>query len=95
MSGRDTVLGDIRSALVDVPDVEVPDGDPAPRDPRSRQAGPDVVGLLVQRATGYRATVVRVPPSDAVAAVGRAGPHPSKVDSAAPGFPDDLLPEGP
>ena len=72
MSGRDTVLGAIRSALVDVPDGEVPDGDPVPHDPRSHEAGPDVVELFIQRAADYRATVVRVPPSDAVAAVGRA-----------------------
>jgi L-lactate utilization protein LutC len=96
MSGRDTVLGDTRSALVDVPDAEVPDGDPAPHDPRSQQAGLDVVELFVQRAADYRATVVRVPPSDAVAAVGRALARTGARSAVLPpGFPDDLVPEGP
>ncbi|MER5450352.1 LUD domain-containing protein [Streptomyces sp. NPDC002764] len=96
MSGRDTVLGDIRSALVDVPDGEVPDSDPAPHDLRSQQAGLDVVELFIERAADYRATVVRVPPSDAVAAVARALTRTgAKSLVVPPGFPDDLVPEGP
>jgi L-lactate dehydrogenase complex protein LldG len=96
MSGRDTVLGDIRSALVDVPDGEVPDGDPAPHDLRSQQAGLDVVELFIERAADYHATVVHVPPSDAVAAVTRALTRTgAKSLVVPPGFPDDLVPEGP
>ncbi|WBO68724.1 LutC/YkgG family protein [Streptomyces camelliae] len=95
MSGRDTVLGAIRSALADVPGAEASDGDPIPRDPRSHQAGPDVVELFVERAADYRATVVRVPPSDAVAAVGRALARTgAKSLVVPPGFPEDLVAEG-
>ncbi|MDT0572783.1 lactate utilization protein C [Streptomyces sp. DSM 3412] len=96
MSGRDTVLGDIRSALADVPGAEAPDSDPVPHDPRSQQAGLDVVGLFIERAADYRATVVRVAPSDAVAAVGRAlGRTGAKSVVLPPGFPGALVPEGP
>ncbi|WP_105967798.1 LutC/YkgG family protein [Streptomyces geranii] len=97
MSGRDTVLGAIRSALADVPDAETPDDhSPVPYDPRSPHSGPDVVELFVERAADYRATVVRVPPSEAVAAVGRALARTgAKSLVVPPGFPEDLVPEGP
>jgi len=95
MSGRDTVLGDIRSALADVPGAEAPDHDPVPHDVRSQQAEPDVVELFIERAADYRATVVRVPPSDAVAAVGRALARTgARSVVVPPGFPADLVPEG-
>ncbi|MDX2546990.1 LutC/YkgG family protein [Streptomyces sp. WI04-05B] len=96
MSGRDTVLRDIRSALADVPGPESPDSDPVPHDPRSQQAGPDVVELFVERAADYRATVVRVPASDAVAAVARALTRTGATSVVVPpGFPEDLVPAGP
>ncbi|MFI7300733.1 lactate utilization protein C [Streptomyces sp. NPDC050121] len=96
MSGRDTVLGDIRSALADVQGAEasVDDGR-VPHDPRRHQAEPDVVELFIERAADYRATVVRVPPSDAVAAVGRALARTgAKSLVLPPGFPEELIPEG-
>ncbi|SFO09594.1 L-lactate dehydrogenase complex protein LldG [Streptomyces sp. cf124] len=96
MSGRDTVLRNIRSALADVPGAEAPDDDPVPHDPRSQHAGLDVVELFIERAADYRATVVRVPPSDAAAAVGRALARTgAKSIVVPPGFPEDLVPEGP
>ncbi|MDQ0595912.1 L-lactate utilization protein LutC [Streptomyces canus] len=95
MTGRDTVLGDIRSALADVSGAETPDSDPVPHEPRSQQAGLDVVELFIERAADYRATVVRVPPSDA-AAVGRALTRTGARSLVVPpGFPEDLVPEGP
>ncbi|NEA68097.1 LUD domain-containing protein [Streptomyces sp. SID12488] len=96
MSGRDTVLGDIRSALADVPGSETPDDDPVPHDPHSHQPAPDVVELFIERAADYRATVVRVQASDAVAAVARALTRTgAKSLVVPPGFPEDLVPEGP
>ncbi|MFI1704983.1 lactate utilization protein C [Streptomyces griseoruber] len=96
MSGRDTVLRDIRSALADVPGPESPDSDLVPHDPRPQQAGLDVVELFVERAADYRATVVRVLPSDAVAAVGRALTRTGATSLVVPpGLPEDLVPEGP
>ncbi|MFJ9381765.1 lactate utilization protein C [Streptomyces sp. NPDC101455] len=97
MSGRDTVLRTIRSALADVPGTETPDDhDATPHDPRSHQTGPDVVELFIERAADYRATVALVPPSDAVAAVARALTRTgAKSLVVPPGFPEDLVPEGP
>ncbi|MFM9695393.1 LutC/YkgG family protein [Streptomyces europaeiscabiei] len=96
MNGRDTVLGDIRSALADVPGAETPDNDPVPHEPRSQQVGPEVVELFIERAADYRATVVLVPSSDAAAAVGRALARTgAKSLVVPPGFPEDLVPEGP
>lgn len=72
MSGRETVLGAVRTALADVPGSESPDDVPVPRGRRADHAGPDVLGLFTERAAEYRATVVRVPKAGAAAAVGRA-----------------------
>jgi L-lactate dehydrogenase complex protein LldG len=95
MSGRDTVLGDIRSALADVPGTETPDSDPVPHDSRSQQVGPEVVEMFIERAADHRATVVLVPSSDA-AAVGRALTRTgAKSLVVPPGFPEGLVPEGP
>ncbi|MDX3611782.1 LUD domain-containing protein [Streptomyces europaeiscabiei] len=96
MSGRDTVLRDIRSALADVPGAEAADGDSVPHEVRSHRAGLDVVELFIERAADYRATVVRVRPSDAVATVGRALARTgAKSLVVPPGFPEQLVPEGP
>ncbi|MFI1508018.1 lactate utilization protein C [Streptomyces sp. NPDC020597] len=96
MSGRDTVLRDIRNALADVPDSEAAAEVPVLHNPRSHQAGPDIVELFVERATDYRATVIRVPASDAVAAVARALTRTgAKSLVVPPGYPADLVPEGP
>ncbi|MBK3563870.1 LUD domain-containing protein [Streptomyces sp. MBT62] len=96
MSGRDTVLGAIRGALADVPGTEAPvDDDRVPHDPPSHQQEPDVVELFIERAADYRATVVRVPPSGAVTAVGRALARTgAKSLVVPPGFPEELVPEG-
>jgi L-lactate dehydrogenase complex protein LldG len=95
-SDRDTVLRAIRNALADVPGSEALAEAPVPHNPRSHQVGPDIVGLFIERATDYRATVVRVPASDAVAAVARAlNRTRAKSLVVPPGFPEDLVPEGP
>lgn len=96
MSGRDTVLRSIRAALADVPDSETPDDVPVPREHRTSHAGPDVVGLFAERAADYRATVTRVPVSEAAAAVGEALARSGARDVVVPaGFPEEWLPDGP
>ncbi|MEU0407657.1 LUD domain-containing protein [Streptomyces griseorubiginosus] len=96
MSGRETVIGSVRTALGDVPSSESPDDVRVPHGPRADHAGPDIVGLFTERAAEYRATVVRVPPSDAAAAVGRALARTgARSVVLPPGLPEDLVPEGP
>lgn len=96
MNGRETVLSAIEGALSGVPDSERPDDAPTSRGRRADHAGPDVVGLFAERAAEYRATVVRVPPADAAAAVGRALARTGARSLVVPpGLPVDLVPEGP
>ncbi|EDY58025.2 MULTISPECIES: hypothetical protein [Streptomyces] len=96
MNGRESVLSAIQGALSGVPDSERPDDVPPSTGPRADHAGPDVVGLFAERAAEYRATVVRVPQADAAAAVGRALARTGARSLVVPpGFPEDLLPEGP
>jgi L-lactate utilization protein LutC len=96
MSGRETVLRAVRSALTDAPRSENPDDAPVPPDHRTDHAGPDNVGLFGERTAEYRATVVRVPAARAAAAVGdalaRTGARALVVP---PGLPADVIPEGP
>ncbi|MFI1213477.1 lactate utilization protein C [Streptomyces sp. NPDC020802] len=95
MNGRDTVLRSIRGALADVPSSPSPDDVPVPRGSRTDHAGPDVVGLFAERATDYRATVVRVPEEEAAIAVSRALARAGARSLVVPpGFPEELLPPG-
>jgi L-lactate dehydrogenase complex protein LldG len=89
------VLGAIWSAPADVPGAEAANGDPVPHYRHSHRADPDAVELFIERAADYRATVVRVPPSGAVAAVARALTR-TRARSLVvpPGFPEDLVSEG-
>ncbi|MER7569425.1 LUD domain-containing protein [Streptomyces sp. NPDC097941] len=96
MNARDAVLSAVRGALADVPGSESPDDIPLPSAQRPEHAGPDVVALFAERATEYRATVVRVPASGAAAAVGRALARTGARSLVVPsGLPDDLVPDGP
>ncbi|MEU9173845.1 LUD domain-containing protein [Streptomyces sp. NPDC048420] len=96
MSGRETVLSAVRTALGDVPGAESPDDVPVPHGGRADHAGPDIVGLFTERAAEYRATVVRVPMAGAAAAVGRALARTgARSVVLPPEFPKDLVPEGP
>jgi L-lactate dehydrogenase complex protein LldG len=96
MNGRETVLSAVKGALSGVPGSEHPDDAPPAHGPRADHAGPDVVGLFAERAAEYRATVVRVPPADAAAAVGRALARTGARSLVVPpGLPEDLVPEGP
>jgi L-lactate dehydrogenase complex protein LldG len=96
MSGRETVLGALRTALGDVPGSESPDDVPVSPGRRADHAGPDIVGLFAERAAEYRATVVRVPMAGAAAAVGRALARTgARSVVLPPGLPEDLVPEGP
>jgi L-lactate dehydrogenase complex protein LldG len=96
MSGRETVLGALRTALGDVPGSESPDDVPVSPGRRADHAGPDIVGLFAERAAEYRATVVRVPMAGAAAAVGRALARTgARSVILPPGLPEDLVPEGP
>lgn len=96
MSGRETVLSSVRAALQDVPGSEDPEDVPVPHGRRADHAGPDIVGLFTERAAEYRATVVRVPPVGAAAAVGRALARTgARSVVLPPGLPEDLVPEGP
>ncbi|WP_442818877.1 LutC/YkgG family protein [Streptomyces sp. NBC_01235] len=96
MNGRETVLSAVKGALSGVPDSERPDDVIPSQGRRADHAGPDVVGLFAERAAEYRATVVRVPPSDAAAAVGRALARTGARSLVVPpGLPEDLVPEGP
>ncbi|WP_329343192.1 LUD domain-containing protein [Streptomyces sp. NBC_00663] len=96
MSGRETVLDAVRSALGDVPGSESPDDVPVAPGRRADHAGPDIIGLFTQRAAEYRATVVRVPAADAAVAVGRALARTgARSVVLPPGLPEDLVPEGP
>jgi L-lactate dehydrogenase complex protein LldG len=72
VSGRDQMLGRIRSALSDVPAAEAPawdrawDSDPtAAYDLRRDRDGEDLAGLFAQRCGEYRATVTRCADDDA------------------------------
>lgn len=92
MSARDDVLARARRALVDVGDDAV---DLPVARPLTRVTGRDaMIETLVDRITDYRATVERVPATDAPAAIRRAlgGGRPRILVPA--GFPDELLPEG-
>jgi L-lactate dehydrogenase complex protein LldG len=62
LKAREDILDRIRAALVDVPDVEVPDDVPVPRDYRSSEDA-NSVELFVERVTDYGAAVHRVEPS--------------------------------
>ncbi|MFF0079112.1 lactate utilization protein C [Streptomyces canus] len=96
MSGRETVLSAVRMALGDVPGSESPDDVPVPHGRRADHAGPDIVGLFIERAAEYRATVVRVPSADAAAAVGRALARTgARSVVLPPELPEDLVPDGP
>ncbi|MDK1347671.1 LUD domain-containing protein [Streptomyces sp. 378] len=96
MNGRETVLSAVEGALSGVPDSESPDDASPSHGPRADHAGPDVVGLFAERAAEYRATVVRVPPADAAATVGRALARTGARSLVMPpGLPEDLVPEGP
>ncbi|MES5823233.1 LUD domain-containing protein [Streptomyces sp. RG80] len=96
MSGRETVLSSVRAALGNVPDSEHPVDVPVPHGRRADHAGPDIVGLFTERAAEYRATVVRVRPAGAAAAVGRALARTgARSVVLPPGLPEDLVPEGP
>ena len=96
MNGRETVLSAVRGALSGVPGTERPDDLPPPHGRRADHAGEDVVGLFAERAAEYRATVVRVPASDAAAAVGRALARTGARSLVVPsGLDDDLVPDGP
>ena len=96
MSGRETVLGAVRTALADVPGSESPDDVPVPRGRRADHAEPDVLGLFTERAAEYRATVVRVPKAGAAAAVGRALARTgARSVVLPPGLPEDLVFQGP
>ena len=95
MSGRETIISAVRTALGDVPGSESPDDMPVPQSRRADHAGPDIVGLFTERAAEYRSTVVRVPAADAAAAVGRALERTgARSVVLPPGLPDDLVPEG-
>lgn len=96
MSGRETILSAVRKALADVPDAEGPDEVRIPPGRPADHAGPDVVGLFIERAAEYRATVVRVPANDAAGAVRRALERSAARSVVVPpGLPEDLIPEGP
>jgi L-lactate dehydrogenase complex protein LldG len=96
MSGRETVLSAVREALADVPGSENPDEVPIPYGRRADHAGPDIVGLFIERVAEYRATVVRVPADDAAGAVGRALARTgARSVVVPPGLAEDLVPEGP
>ncbi|WP_330301771.1 MULTISPECIES: hypothetical protein [unclassified Streptomyces] len=69
---------------------------PLPPERRADHAGPDVVGLFSERAAEYSATVVRVPAAGAAAAAARALARTGARSLVVPpGFPEDLVPEGP
>ncbi|KUN74411.1 lactate utilization protein C [Streptomyces canus] len=96
MNGRESVLSAIRGALSGVPGSERPGDVPLASVQRADHAGPDVVGLFAERAAEYRATVVRVPATDAAAAVGRALARTGARSLVVPyGLPEDLVPRGP
>ncbi|WP_377272918.1 lactate utilization protein C [Peterkaempfera sp. SMS 1(5)a] len=96
MTARDIVLGRIRAALADVPDDETPADVPVPRDYLRSHAGADVVGLFAERVADYRARVVRTSAADAPAAIARMLGEQRIADLVVPpGFPEELLPEGP
>ncbi|MEV6001515.1 LUD domain-containing protein [Streptomyces griseomycini] len=96
MSSRETVLSAVRTALGDVPGSESPDDAPVPQCHRADHAGPDDIGLFIERAAEYRATVVRVPRAGTAAAVGHALTRTgARSVILPPGLPEDLLPEGP
>ncbi|MFF3332754.1 lactate utilization protein C [Streptomyces sp. NPDC002888] len=96
MSGRETVLSAVRTALEDVPGSESPDDVPVPQGRHADHAGPDIVGLFTERAAEYRATVVRVPAPGAAAAVkGALARTGARSVVLPPGLPEDLVPQGP
>ncbi|MFF4358936.1 lactate utilization protein C [Streptomyces sp. NPDC001604] len=96
MNARENVLSAVRGALSGVPGTERPDDLPPPHGRPAGHEGEDVVELFAERAAEYRATVVRVPASDAAAAVGRALARTGARSLVVPsGLPADLVPDGP
>jgi L-lactate dehydrogenase complex protein LldG len=90
MSSRDRILARVRSALSDVPREETPDDVPVPREYERTRSGADVIELLVDRLTDYRAQVHEV--SDVAAAVAEALTRRGARRLAAPaGVPDAWL----
>ncbi len=67
-SSRDRVLARVRAALADVPRAESPSDVPVPREYQRSRTGVDVVELLVDRLTDYKAEVREVADLAGVAA---------------------------
>jgi L-lactate dehydrogenase complex protein LldG len=71
MSSRDVVLGRVRAALRDVPDLPPAEDVPVTWEYGGEPRGGDVLGLFVERCGDYGATVVRVVAAEIGAAAGR------------------------
>ncbi|MEZ0095485.1 lactate utilization protein C [Streptacidiphilus sp. EB129] len=93
---RETVLNAIRAALADVPPDETPEQVPVPRDYRRSHAGPDLTALFAERVADYRATVVTASAAEAPERIaGLLAARGVGRLVVPPGFPDELLPQGP
>jgi L-lactate dehydrogenase complex protein LldG len=90
MSSRDRILGRIRSALADVPRGETPDDVAVPREYDRSRSGPDVVELLVDRLTDYKAEV-RVVEDVAAAVAGALDRRTARRLAAPAGIPAEWL----
>ncbi|WP_225848589.1 LUD domain-containing protein [Streptomyces sp. HPF1205] len=97
MNSRDTILGRVRDALADVPPQERPEHVPVPRHYRRSHAGPaGLPTLFTERVAGYGARVTEADASGARRVLG--GILADRGLSSLvvpPGFPEELLPEGP
>jgi L-lactate dehydrogenase complex protein LldG len=74
MSARDEILGRVRSALADAPDIPVP---AVPR--RTPDASVDIVALFCDRVADYRAEVERCSAADLAARLRAALPDGARV----------------
>ncbi|MFC5666500.1 lactate utilization protein C [Kitasatospora misakiensis] len=93
MSSRDTILGQVRTALRDVPTAERVEEASVPRGYRRSHADGPLVELFAERVADYRATVTVVEESRAAETVGRILADRARTTAVVPdGFPADWLP---
>ncbi|SEM19245.1 LutC/YkgG family protein [Streptacidiphilus jiangxiensis] len=95
MTARDTILGRIRDALVDVPADETPDDVPLPRAYHRSHADVDAPALFAERVADYRARVVEATADTARATIAELlAARSLRALVVPPGFPEDLVPDG-
>ena len=95
-TSREAVLHRVRAALADVSVDETPEDVDVPDTYLRSHAGPDLVGLFVERVADYHARVTRIEAADARGAIAAALAERGVTELVVPaGFAPELLPTGP